>query len=155
MSEQRDGSGDRTIRVLALGVVRRGSEGESGNEILVFEGESPESGVYYRPLGGGVRFGEDSVDALRREFREKLEVELEGVGEFGTFEDVFDCGGARHHEVALVYEAGIAQRWPYRLDSFPAADPETGEEFDCLWKPVSAFTDGGETLHPEGLAGRL
>jgi ADP-ribose pyrophosphatase YjhB (NUDIX family) len=137
------------IRVVALAVVRR------DDELLVFEGDSPESGVYYRPLGGGVRFGEESVDALRRTFREALEVELQGVQELGTFEDVFEFHGATAHEVSRVYEASFAQRWPYRLDSFPGYDADADAEFDCHWKPVSAFVDGDETLYPAGLAARL
>lgn len=137
------------IRVVALGVVRR------EDEILVFESESPESGVFYRPLGGEVEFGEGSVDALRRAFREELEVELQGVEEVGTFEDVFTYQGERCHELFRVYEASFAQRWPYRLDSFPGYDADADEEFDCRWKPLSSLVDGDETLYPTGLAGRL
>ncbi|WP_224449457.1 NUDIX hydrolase [Haloprofundus salilacus] len=133
------------IRVVALGVVRR------DDELLVFEGDSEESGTYYRPLGGGVEFGEHSVDALRREFREELEVELTQVHELGTFEDVFTLDGEECHEVHRVYGAAFVQQWPYQMDSFTGYEPELDEEFDCLWKPLSAFTDGEETLYPEKL----
>ncbi|KTG08706.1 hypothetical protein AUR64_18760 [Haloprofundus marisrubri] len=133
------------IRVVALGAVRR------DDELLVFEDESEEVGTYYRPLGGGVEFGEHSVDALRREFREELEVELTKVHELGTFEDAFRMNGEEYHEVHRVYGAEFVQQWPYQMDSFTAQEPETGEELDCLWKPLTDFTDGEETLFPEKL----
>ncbi|WP_117595127.1 NUDIX hydrolase [Haloprofundus halophilus] len=136
---------DERIRVVALGVVRR------DDELLVFEAASEESGTYYRPLGGGVEFGEHSVDALRREFREELEVELTRVHELGTFEGVFTVDGEQCHEIQRVYGAEFVQQWPYQMDSFTAHEPDTGEDLDCLWKPLSEFTDAGETLFPETL----
>jgi len=51
------------IRFVALGAVYR------GDELLVSEGELPETGEpYYRLLGGGVEFGEHSEAAVVREF---------------------------------------------------------------------------------------
>ncbi|WP_224268776.1 NUDIX hydrolase [Haloprofundus salinisoli] len=137
--------GDGRIRVVALGVVRR------DDELLVFEGESAETGTYYRPLGGGVEYGEHSVDALRREFREELEVELTRVHELGTFEDVFTLDGEECHEIQRVYGAEFVHQWPYQMDSFTAHEPDTGEELDCHWKSLSEFTENGATLFPEKL----
>lgn len=146
MNERSD---DRPIHVVALGVVRR------DDEVLVAREDASERRVRYRPVGDAVRFGEDSVDALRRAFRERLEVELDGVVELGAVEVVSGVDDERRHEVALVYEAAVTQRWLYRLDSFPGYDPATETEFDCVWKPVSAFVDGDDVLSPRGLAGRL
>lgn len=140
---------DGDVRVVALGIVRR------NDELLVFEGNSEESGTYYRPLGGGVEVGEHSVDALRREFREELEVELTKVHELGTFEGVFTVDGEECHEMARVYGAEFVQQWPYQMDAFTAREPETGEELDCVWKPLSDFAEDGETLFPEKLSNVL
>ncbi|MFC6723896.1 NUDIX hydrolase, partial [Halobium palmae] len=109
----------------------------------------------HRPLGGPVDADEHGVDALRRIFREALEVELRGVSELGTFETVHDREEERRREVVRVYGGSFVQRWPYRLDSFAGYDPAADAEYDCRWMALSAFVDGDEVLRPGGLAGRL
>jgi ADP-ribose pyrophosphatase YjhB (NUDIX family) len=62
------------IRVKAMAVIRR------GDAILASHGVDPTKGeTFHRPLGGGVEFGETGEEALRREFREELAAELDGV----------------------------------------------------------------------------
>ena len=38
--------------------------------LLVFEGSSPEQGSFFRPLGGGIEFGERAAEAAVREMQE-------------------------------------------------------------------------------------
>ncbi|USZ67766.1 NUDIX domain-containing protein [Halorussus salilacus] len=141
---------DRHVRVSARGVVRR------GEELLVERGRDPATGdSFYSLLGGGVRFGEHTEDALRREFDEELGVTLERVSSLGTYEEVFAVDGETRHEVWRVYEADIAESWPYEVDEFEGNEPERDEVVECVWKPPSAFADGGETLYPEGLVSEL
>lgn len=144
----------RQIRVVALGVVRR--DGDDCEELLVERHRDSESGEpFYRPLGGGVEFGEHSEEALRREFREELGVALENVSYLETYEDVFTHEGRTEHEVWRLYEADLADGWPYEDDEFTAYEPELDEEIECVWKPVTAFAgasgDGNETFYPEAL----
>ena len=48
------------IRPIALAVPRR------GDDLLVFEGHDPTKGqTFYRPLGGGIDFGETAEAAVR------------------------------------------------------------------------------------------
>ena len=61
------------IRPLALAVVRRDEE-----LLLAEHYDSAEEYTFYRPIGGGIEFGEHSRDAVRREFREELDVEQIG-----------------------------------------------------------------------------
>jgi|GEM_PF-6087287 NUDIX domain len=56
------------IRALALALIWR------GDELLLMEGDDPaKRQTFYRPLGGGVEFGERARDAVIREFAEELE----------------------------------------------------------------------------------
>lgn len=156
------GKNETAIRVTARGVVTReegggcrGDDGRQGaddhTELLVERERDPAEETVLRPLGGGVEFGEHSRDALRREFREELGVELAGVSSLGTYEDVFTVAGETQHEVWRLYEADIAASWPYDEDAFTATEPDTGEEIECVWKSVAELEADGdaETFYPE------
>lgn len=99
------------LRPIALGVIRR------RDAILVFKGHDPSTGeTFYRPLGGGIEFGEPVVEALRREIREELHVELGDVRYLGTLENLFVYDGRQGHEIVLVYEAMFADKSDYDRD---------------------------------------
>jgi len=137
----------RDVRPVALAVVRR-----RGGEILLAEHYDPtEAYTFYRPIGGGIEFGEHSRDAVRREFREELEVELTDVREVGTYERTFSFDGTDGHEIWRLYEGDIVENWPYELDRFQAEEPEHGETFEVVWKEPDAFTERDEVLYPPDL----
>jgi len=133
------------IRPLALGLVWR------GDELLVFEGyDHVKDEVFYRPLGGGIEFGEHSRDALRREFREELGAELADVRYVGTLENIFTCDGRRGHEICLLFEAALADPSFYERESFTVT--EEVERLPARWMPLRTFADaGGPPLYPDGL----
>ena len=151
--------GDRSIRVVALGIPQRERE-DGTSEVLVSECDDPdpapgEPGTFYRPLGGGVAFGEHSEDALVREFAEEISVTVSGVEPAGTYEDVFVYAGETNHEVWRVYEPTVEEDWMYDWDRFVGYEPELDERIDCRWLPVSAFTAGEKTFYPEGALAAL
>lgn len=136
----------RTIRVVALGVIQR------GEELLVSELYDPDEDYhFYRPLGGGIEFGELGHQTLKREFDEELGVELTDVEYLETYEDVFTFDGEQEHEIWRLYEATIVEEWPYERERMMGHEPEIGEEFPVVWKHPSAFTDDDETIYPEEL----
>jgi 8-oxo-dGTP pyrophosphatase MutT (NUDIX family) len=98
-----------TIRNIALGApVREG-------HVLVSDGVDRTTGErFHRLLGGGIEFGEHSAQALRREFREELDVTLDAVDLLGVLEDVFTYEGATGHQIAHVYAVRSAA-----LDALP------------------------------------
>ncbi|WP_128476142.1 NUDIX domain-containing protein [Halorussus pelagicus] len=141
---------DRHVRVSARGVVRR------GEELLVARDRDPVTGESFcYLLGGGANFGEHTEEALHREFDEELGVALENVSSLETYEDVFTSGGETEHEVWRVYEADIAEAWPYEQSEFEGYEPEHDEVIECVWKSPSSFRDGGETLYPEPVVSDL
>jgi ADP-ribose pyrophosphatase YjhB (NUDIX family) len=119
------------IRPIALAAVRR------GDDLLVYEGVDRVSGRrIYRPLGGGVEFGERAADAVRRELLEELGAELAGVTLLGVLENVFQWEGRPHHEIAFVFAADLADRSFYERD-------ELGRVLDAddevSWQPIARF----------------
>lgn len=130
------------IRFVALGAVWR------EDELLVFEGESPETGEpFYRLLGGAIEFGEHSRDAVVREFEEELGVEFADPTPVGTFERVFTFDGESAHEVWRVYEGHIVEDWPFDRESFTYVEPEFDTEHLARWMPVERLRDEGTTFY--------
>ena len=76
------------IRPLAICVFR------NKDRILVFEGYDPiKKQSFYRPLGGGIEFGEYGEEAVRREIMEELHTEIEDLSYLGMLENVFVFNG--------------------------------------------------------------
>lgn len=129
------------IRVLAVGIVR------DGDRILVFEGTDPSKpGCFYRPIGGAVQFGEHAEDALRREFREELGVDLADIHYVATLENLFVYNGRPGHEYVRVYAARL----------MGSTAPEIGREedgtpFKVLWLELDRARRGEAVLYPAGL----
>lgn len=137
------------IRATALCVVRR------DNDLLVEEVLDPVKGVNgYRPLGGGIQFGECSADAAKREMREELGIEVLITRLLGTAENIFVHMGEPGHEIVFLYEADFPDAQLYDRDSFEGAE-ENGLPIRAFWKPLADFMEGREALYPDGLLGLL
>jgi ADP-ribose pyrophosphatase YjhB (NUDIX family) len=133
-----------TIRPIAICLLRR------GHEILVFRAHDPVDDLaYYRPLGGGILFGERSEDTVRRELREEIGAELERVSLVGVFENTFEMDGVPAHEIVFVYEAAFADRDLYRREMFEVT--EESETLDGVWRDLDAFDMATAPLYPTGL----
>ncbi|MEU8639010.1 NUDIX hydrolase [Amycolatopsis sp. NPDC048633] len=131
-----------SIRPIALGLIRR------REQILVFEGRDDVKGeTYYRPLGGGVEFGERSDDALVREFREELDASIVVKERLGVLENVYAYRGNPGHEIAFVYEAEFVDAGLYARDEMKILDdPATAR-----WVDLQDFRNGSKILYPAGL----
>jgi ADP-ribose pyrophosphatase YjhB (NUDIX family) len=129
--------------VLALGIIRR------GDELLVAEGCDPtKHQTFYRPLGGGVEFGERTHDALIREFEEELDAALVNIRYLGTLENIFTYDGQPGHEIILLFQASFADETFYARDNLVAMEDDL--RVPTAWKRLDEFTD--ETpLFPAGL----
>ena len=62
----------KQIRPVVLGIAK------NNNKILVSEGyDKVKNNTFYICLGGGIEFSETSQDALKREFKEELVIDIE------------------------------------------------------------------------------
>jgi ADP-ribose pyrophosphatase YjhB (NUDIX family) len=137
------------IRPIAICVFRR----EDG-AILVAPGfDSVKGQRFYRPLGGEIDFGELAEDAVRREIREEVGAEIDGVRLLGVAENLFTFLGAKGHELVWMFEAR------FKDDSFYARDvvmcDENGSAFEAHWVALDVFERGEAPLYPDGLLGTL
>ena len=135
------------IRPMAIAVFR------DGDRILVFEGHDPtKRETFYRPLGGGIEFGERAQDCLAREIREELGAEIADVAYLGTLQNISSRDGQMGHEVVIVYAARFVDPDLYQAD---LRGQDDGKPFVALWKSLDEFRAGAAPLYPDGLLGFL
>ena len=135
------------IRASTICVIRH--EGR----ILAAPGYVPAKGLFYRPLGGEINFGEHSRDALVRELREEIQAEVTGLKCLGVIENFYTRYEVPQHELVVVYEAELTDRSLYQRTSIQGQEED--EEFEVEWVHLSEFTSGRATLFPEGLLDML
>lgn len=125
-------------------LVRRPRDGA----LLVSEAADPSGGLFHRPLGGHVEFGELAADTARREFAEEIGQALVGVCRVGVLENIFVWGGVTVHEVVIVLSASFADPAAYEIEEQTVRDDPGGTR--VLWRACRA---AGPPLYPAGIAG--
>ena len=123
--------------------------------ILVMESYDPTDGEpWYRPLGGGIEFGEHSRDALIREIHEELGASITDLRYLFTIENIFVYDGRPGHEIVQVYDGRFVDATIYQRKILYALEGND-EQFDAMWKTLEFFRQGHAPLYPDGLLERL
>lgn len=60
---------------------------------------------HYALVGGRVQLGEDSIETVKREIKEKMGKEIEIIGYISTIENFFTMNGKKYHEIEFVHLA--------------------------------------------------
>lgn len=130
----------KEIRPVVLGIAK------NNNKILVSKGyDKVKDSTFYRCLGGGIEFYETSGEALKREFKEEIDIEIE-IGEFcGVTENIFTFQGKKGHEIVFFYNIKIDDK-DYK-DIYPMID-DNGEDV-AIWIDINEFKNGKKILYPE------
>ena len=137
------------IRPIALCIFR------NNDHILVFEGHDPVKGeTFYRPLGGGIEFGEKSEDAVRRELKEEINVDVGEIRYLGTLENIFIFNGNAYHEIVLIYDGTLIEPRMYD-EAVITGNEANGDTIRAMWKSLDAFEPGNLILYPDGLLNLL
>ncbi|MGH8673257.1 MAG: NUDIX hydrolase, partial [Burkholderiales bacterium] len=105
--------------------------------------------TFYRPVGGGIHFGESSSAAVHREVREEIGADISELRYIGTLENIFTHDGAAGHEIVQVYDGRFVNASLYSLASLPGVE-SNGQPFRAIWKPLDTFT-AERPLYPDGL----
>lgn len=129
----------KEIRPIVLGVVRK------GNKLLVSKGyDKSKNQEFYRCLGGGIEFLERSEDALKREFKEEINIEIEHGDFLGISENIFNYKGKDAHELILFYEAYINDKDYQQKYDLLDDDIET----EAVWVDIDKFKNKELILYP-------
>lgn len=104
---------------------------------------------FYRVIGGGLEFGERAADALRREWREELGIELPEPSFVGIIENVFTYQARRYHEVVFVFSAPTPE--PLRgAGPFELVEAD-GTRHHAVWVTMAELESGPMPLYPAGV----
>lgn len=129
------------IRVIALALIHR------GDDFFLSLGCDPETGrEFYRALGGGVEFGENSREALQREFQEELGAALENISYLGCIESLFTYKNTPHHEIIQLYRADFVDQQLYDRDVIPFQEGDRTKE--ARWIPLGELQANPDRLVP-------
>ncbi len=133
------------IRPIAISVFH------NSNRILVFEGHDPVKGeTFYRPLGGGIEFGESSEATVRRELKEEINVDVDDLSFLGVLENIFMFNGNSYHEIVMVFDGSLIDSGLYAQAEIHGKEAN-GEDIRAIWKSLDEFASGESILYPDGL----
>ena len=103
----------------------------------------------FRPIGGGIEFGERSIDAIAREVQEELGLSISDVRLIGTLESIFIYAGKPGHEIVQIYDARFDDVMVYEKPWLDGCESD-GASFKAVWHNSSSF-NATSRLVPEGL----
>ncbi len=130
----------KEIRPVVLGIAKK------DNKILVSEGyDKVKNQTFYRCLGGGIEFFETSQEALKREFKEELGIDIEVDDYCGISENIFTFQGKKGHELVLLYNIKIKDE-DYK-EIYPMIDDDG--ESEAIWVNIEDFKNNSKILYPE------
>ena len=120
--------------------------------ILVAEGYDPvKKENFYRPLGGGIEFGEHSEQTIRREILEEIGAEVCELKYLGTLENIFVFNGTPGHEIVQVYNGSLRDTRLYEQTVIVGQEVDIDDTFSAVWKHIDEFGEGKSILYPTGL----
>ncbi|MEM8611114.1 MAG: NUDIX domain-containing protein [Cyanobacteria bacterium P01_H01_bin.105] len=134
--------GKPRIRPIALGLIQH------QGHVFVSKGYDPVKGKgFYRFLGGGIDFGETSVEALKREFQEEIQAELRNISYLTCLDNIFTHNGKPGHELIQLFRCEFIDSGFYRLDHTYEL-VEGKEKHDAIWIPIDKVRSGLLNLVP-------
>jgi ADP-ribose pyrophosphatase YjhB (NUDIX family) len=138
------------IRPIALCVFHR------GDSIFVSRGyNNVTQETYYRPIGGGIEFGERAIDTVRREVREEMNAEVTDLRYLGTLENIFVYQNAAGHEIVMLFDGRFVEDERNQDDYIGEIVEDETTRHEAVWLPLDYFRQGKAPLYPGGLLALL
>ena len=130
----------KEIRPIVLGLAVK------DNKLLVSEGfDNVKKQTFYRCLGGGIEFLEKSTDALKREFKEEINIDIVIKDLLGISENIFTYEGKNAHELVFYYNINILGK-DYKEEYVVTDD---NGQTKAVWIYINEFKNGNKILYPQ------
>ena len=128
----------------------------NGYSILLEEQEGKHSkgtGIYYRPIGGTIEFGERSADTLKREFKEELGVDIKIKQYMTCIENIFQIDEKIGHEITQLNIVEFLDNQLYKKTQFPVV--ELNKHTVAKWIPIEDVLQNDFVLYPSELKNKV
>ena len=123
----------------------------NNDRIFVFEGyDKVKDEVFYRPLGGGIEFGETAEDAVRRELKEEINAEVGELRYLGLLENIYTFNGKPYHEIVILFDGALVDSRLYD-QAVIVGEEANGDTIRAMWKRLDEFGEEKSILYPPGL----
>ena len=130
------------IRLIALGLIK------DSDRLFLSRGFDPiKNKTFYRAMGGGVDFGETSLDALKREFIEEINAEITNIKYLECLENIFTYNGTPGHEIIQLYRCNFVDKKFYEIEEITFNEGK--RQKTALWVDADRFRSGELSLVPE------
>lgn len=133
---------EKDLRKIALGIAKK------DNKVLVEKGHDKIEQIdFYRCLGGGIEENETPLEAVKREFKEELNIDIIVNKELGTIDSHFVYNGKNGHELVYLFDITIPEeslKENYTILDNDIASP--GE-----WISIDEFKSGEKIIFPKGI----
>ena len=134
------------IRPISLALIKN-----SKGQYLYHQGrDKVKNETFYRPLGGGIDFGELAKATLRREMLEELNEEVIIHEQLGTFESIFKYEQRFGHEIIIVFNAEFKNRNVYEKKELEIHE-HNGLVSIAVWRSLEEIKLEQAQLYPNGL----
>lgn len=122
------------------------------NKILLEEQVGTHSrgtGIFYRPLGGTIELGERSDEALIREYKEEIGVDISITEYIACLENIYRIENQIGHEITQIYLVDFKEKTLYQEESFVVS--EGSKITNAKWIELEALFKDKMVLFPNGL----
>ncbi len=106
--------------------------------------------IYFRPIGGGIEFGETSTQAIAREVFEEIQQQIRKSRLLGVLENLFTFDGQQGHEIVFVYEAEFIDPHIYKQHHIQGCETN-GHTYIAQWLSREQIALNQYPVYPKGI----
>ena len=105
---------------------------------------------FFRPIGGGIEFGETSVQAIEREVLEEIQQQIAQPKLICVLENLFSFDGQQGHEIVFVYDAEFVDSALYKEAEIQGYETN-GFTYIAQWLSREQIEFSRSPVYPKGI----
>ena len=105
---------------------------------------------FFRPIGGGIEFGETSVQAIEREVLEEIQQQIAQPKLICVLENLFSFDGQQGHEIVFVYDAEFVDSALYKEAEIQGYETN-GFTYIAQWLSREQIEFSQSPVYPKGI----